>query len=105
MEVIEVGPGKEFDTIFVGTISKKKIKRKEGFRIAAGIQKSLEADAFEGIIAMFETLDKVYPKINIAYDGVKYTSIEDLYETTEGEELVNKCLIPRVSGAVSLSKN
>lgn len=105
MEVIEVGPGKEFDTIFVGTISKKKMKRKEGFRISAALIKSLESDAFEGIIAMFETLDKVYPKIKLEYEGVKYTSIEDLYETTEGAELVNKCLIPRVSGAVSLSKN
>lgn len=105
LQTIEVGPEKEIDNGFIGTIEKLKMKRLDAIKKAQEFQKQVEVDPIEGMISLLSELERVYPKVDLTYGEHKFKSIEDLYETDVGEELIISVLMPKVAGATQISKN
>lgn len=105
--VIQAGKNCEIDDGFEGSLKIRKMKRFDGMRLADQLSKEVSAaeDPIEGVKKLISELDKIYTDVDLKYGSHEFKNIESLWETDKGEELVNKVLIPKIAGAVPLSKN
>jgi hypothetical protein len=107
VEVIEFGKGKDMEVEgWAGTVKKKIVPRIEGLKRLDRIHDLIAENQVKGSLAMVDLICELYPEIDLKYGKHQFTSVEQLFDSKQGEQLINSKLVGALAGTtVDLSKN
>lgn len=103
---LEVGKDKDIDSEkWTGKVTQKRMIYGELIKKISEAQGALKSDSLEGAVMMFDLVSQSYPTVNLKYGEHKFSDIQDLYDSQEGQAFINGPLMGALIKPVSLAKN
>lgn len=106
-KVLEVGTEKDIEAEgWTGKVTRKGFKKIHLVRKLQALSNiGKTGTSVDTMVALYDFLDEVFPKVDLSFEGVKFSTMEDLFDASEGQKFMTDHLTKAAQGAGGLEKN